>query len=397
MRRILIILLCAIFALSLAACQPDKTPTAQPTPIPSYPSIQPGNDEDAPLHTFYGLSVPGQVEYLYSDDGILLFEYAYQHIQMQIADQNVSDKITLDFLSRVDSTRANADSIAQQARESYDGSTTWSAYKYHIYYSPTRVDQGVISLFGTRTTYTGGTHPDQGALSVTYDAATGEYLTLGGILNHVDNKEDVCELVLDKLEDLDYQYSLFDGYENIVKDRFNSDESTDEAFYFTNSGLCFYFAPYELAPFSTGIITVEIPYSDLPGILNDAYFPDEYQPATGKLIAQSADSADTNKFAQLMELVLQPEGEEVLLYSDKSVRNIKITSGSWTPDGLYFLPDYVIFSATGVSNEKAIILRMSIPDIHPDLMVSYETVDGVQDYYFLKNNETGVIALLSVE
>ena len=98
-----------------------------------------------------------------------------------------------------------------------------------------------------------------------------------------------------------------------------------------------------------------------------------------------------------MELVLQPEGEEVILYSDKSVRNIKITSGSWTPDGLYFLPDYVIFSATGVSNEKAIILRMSIPDIHPDLMVSYETVDGMQDYYFLKNNETGAIALLSVE
>jgi hypothetical protein len=30
-------------------------------------------------------------------------------------------------------------------------------------------------------------------------------------------------------------------------------------------------------------------------------------------------------------------------------------------------------------------------------MVSYETVDGVQDYYFLKNNETGAIALLSVE
>ena len=26
-----------------------------------------------------------------------------------------------------------------------------------------------------------------------------------------------------------------------------------------------------------------------------------------------------------------------------------------------------------------------------------ETVDGVQDYYFLKNNETGAIALLSVE
>jgi hypothetical protein len=79
------------------------------------------------------------------------------------------------------------------------------------------------------------------------------------------------------------------------------------------------------------------------------------------------------------------------------VRGLTITSGSWTPDGLYFLPDYVVFSATGVSNEKAIIVRMAIPDMLPELMVSYETADGIDNYYLSKNSETGFISLLAVE
>lgn len=396
MQRIIATALCLLLMLSLAACQSSNSPL-ETAPPSSKPGVVPEGNTDAPLHTFYAVSVPSQVEYLYNEEGILLFEYAYQHIQMHIADPAVSDRITLDFLNRVDSTRENANTIAQQAKDNYDGSVNWSAYKYHVYYSPTRVDQGIISLFGTRSSYTGGLHPDQGGMSVTYDAANGEYLTLGSILKHVDNKEDVCSLVLDHLEDLDYQYSLFDGYENIVKDRFNTDESIDEAFYFTSTGLCFYFAPYELAPFSTGIVTVEIPYNELSGILNDAYFPDEYQPSTGKLIAENAEDADISKFEQLMEVVLHPQGKQVLLYSDRTVRGLTITSGSWTPDGLYFLPDYVIFSATGVSNEKAIIVRMAIPDMLPELMVSYETADGVENYYLSKNSETGFISLLAVE
>lgn len=397
MRKIFICILCAILALCMNACRLPSTQSNPGTPSQSVPPATTGNSNDTPLHTFYALSVPGETESLYHENGVKLFEYGYQHIQLQIPDQIVSDKITLDFLNRVDSTRANAEMIAQQAREAYDPNNDWSVYKYHIYYSPTRIDQSIISLFGARTTYTGGLHADQSCLSVSYDAVNGDYLTLGSILNHIDNKADICELIIDELEKVDYQYSLFDGYEEVVMHRFDADESTDEAFYFTPTGLCFYFAPYELAPFSTGVVTVEIPYNKLVGILNDAYFPDEYHPSTGKLIAQSADSATADEFMQVMDVVIHPEGEQVLFYSDKTVQKFTITQGSWTPDGLYFLPDYDVFYATGVSSDKAITLRISIPDMFPTLMVSYETADGTKDYYISKNSADGSIVLLPVE
>lgn len=397
MKKIIGILLCVFLTLSMAACQLPDDSSIQETPTPTVPSTNAGTEEDTPLHTFYGLSVPSNVQFLYHDEVTVLFEYVYQHIQMQIADQNVSEKITLDFLTRVDNTRANADIIAQQAESNYTGSATWSPYKYHILYSPTRVDQSIISLFGTRTTYTGGLHPDQSCSAVTYDAANGENLTLGSILNHVDNKKDICNLVLNKLEKVDYQYSLFEGYEDVVTERFQLDESTDEAFYFTNTGLCFYFAPYELAPFSSGIITVEIPYNELPGILNDAYFPDEYQPSTGTLIAVDAETVDTTMFNQLMDVTLDPYGEQVLFYSDKTVRNLTVTCGNWTPDGLYFLPEHVIFRATGVSADKAVSIRMTIPEALPNLMVSYDTVNGTNSFYISRSGLDNSIILLPTE
>lgn len=396
MHKLLCFLFCFIFVLSMAACAPVNNDNIPPTSNDPSP-VTPPDTEDAPLHILYAISVPNEVEQLRAADGTLLFEYAYQHIQVHLPDQNVSDKITLDFLTRVDNTRQIAADISAQAENAYTGNGNWSAYKYHISYSPTRIDSGIISMFGTITTYTGGLHPEQNCVSITYDAANGESLTLGSILNHIDNKQDICDLVLEKLDALDYQYSLFDGYESMVKDRFLSDESTDEAFYFTNTGLCFYFAPYELAPFSTGIISVEIPYDKLPGILADAYFPDEYQPSTGNLIAELADGKDISTFEQIIEAILDPHGDRILLYSNKTVQRLTITHGSWTPDGLYFQPEYVIFRATGTSADKAFVVRMSIPEMLPDLMVSYETADGVQNYYISMSGEDNTVLLLPVE
>ncbi len=397
MRKFTCLLLCIIILLCSAACQSPDTPSTQLPPSTPAPSSSTSNTDDPPLQTLYALSVPNQAEYQYSEDGAVIFEYAYQHIQLHTPDQSISDKIILDFLTRVDQTRSNADAIAEQALADYTGTKNWSPYKYHIYYSPTRVDGGIISMFGTRTTYTGGLHPEQSCVSVSYDAASGTSLTLGSILNHVDNKQDLCNLVLEELEKVNYQYSLFDGYESVVAERFAADESTDEAFYFTDSGLCFFFAPYELAPFSTGIISVEIPYSKLPGILSDAYFPDEYQPSTGTLIAEKVGDTDVSSFTQLIETSLDPEGERVLFYSDKSIQKLTITHGSWTPDGLYFIPDHIVFSTTGVSSDRAIIIRMSIPDVLPNLMVSYETQNHKESFYIYMSGEDGSILLLPVE
>ena len=126
MRKVLCFLFFLIFMLSAAACTASSGDPSLSTPGDTAPPATSGNAEDAPLHTLYAISVPSEVETLSADNGTVLFEYAYQHIQVHLPDQNVSDKITLDFLTRVDSTRENATAISLQAQEAFINSTNWS-------------------------------------------------------------------------------------------------------------------------------------------------------------------------------------------------------------------------------------------------------------------------------
>ncbi len=397
MRRVLCMILVLLLAISMAACAqnnednpPESTPTAS-----TVPSV--GPLPDVPLETVYSVCVPHATQYHYSGDGALLFSYSTQHMQLSVPDQVVSDKITLDFLNRVDSTAATAETIKAQAELDYLSNENWMPYEYRVSYSPMRIDKGILSLFAVSISMTGTQHPGKSGLSASYDMATGEVLTLGSILTHIDQKPTLCQLVLDELDSADYLYSLYDGYEDVIKERFSQDESHDEAFYFTNKGLCFYFAPYEIAPYASGIISIEVPYSKLTGVLSDAFFPDEVLPSTGDLIAQRIVEAPEEDFLQLSEVAFDTTGEKILLYAQHPVRNLRIARGSWTPDGLYFIPEYTIFAATGVTGDRATIIQTLIPDVLPDLVVSYQAQNGEKQFYISQSGDTGDILLLPVE
>ena len=73
MQRIIGILLCVLLVLSMAACQPPINHAQQSTPNTSEPSSPALDSEDTPLHTFYAMSVPGETEYLYHENGTALF------------------------------------------------------------------------------------------------------------------------------------------------------------------------------------------------------------------------------------------------------------------------------------------------------------------------------------
>jgi len=52
---------------------------------------------------------------------------------------------------------------------------------------------------------------------------------------------------------------------------------------------------------------------------------------------------------------------------------------------------------TGVSDKQAVSIRLSIPEMLPDLMVSYETANEVKRFYISKSGVDGSVVLLPVE
>lgn len=374
MRKILLFCLCAVILLAGCNANPDTVHT-----LPSPDFAQDGINEDAVQEAYsskelLAVSVPAVTERYTDEDGRELFSYTAQHMQFIFPDAEVADKVILDFLNRVDVSRSDAEDILRAAQNDYTDTQAWFPYFYQIIYSPTRIDHGVLSLYGIQNSYSGGMHGSKSCTAANYDLMTGDTLTLGSIMHMDADKEDFIERILKQLDVIAEEYYLYDDYEEGVRNRLDGDENLYEDFYFTTTGLNFFFSPYEIAPYSSGIITVEIPYSDLPGLIYDGYFPAERQLIEGSMRSGSFMDTDMEQFDNMAEVNLVAGEEIIVAYPEGSVEDIRIT----IPGNGMNMPDYTVFAAFEMSDKDAVVI--SLPE---------ESMDGILiSYYSGSNHET---------
>lgn len=355
MKKLLSFIIC--LSLLLTGCAKTKkgettVPTDSGTKISTEPTVILPQQE-----AMYAVSVPAVSESTLAEDGTVVFSYTHQSMMLTVPDPEVASKIIIDFLSRNDAAAETADGIRASAAANYTGSADWIPYLYNITYSPSRMDQGVLSLVGNCVTYSGASHPDRLSVSASYDLVTGDVLTLGSIMSADATTDDFCALVLNALDKIKVSKHLYDGYEDTVKSRFSQDESLDQDWYFSTTGLCFYFVPYEIAPYSSGVIVAEIPYGELAGLIYDGYFPAERETATGSIQATVLDDTDTTQFTQIAELVLDADGQMVFLHTDGIIWDVMIEYGAWDTLGVAFAPVYTALFSGSLTPGDAIMIQ----------------------------------------
>lgn len=340
------------------------------------------------------VSLPVSVNNTYTEDDILLFSYKCQTMSLIVPDQEIEDKVIIDFQTRLDSFAASAEDINEQAKANFDSNSDWNPYFYNVLYTPTRIDLSVLSLFGNSTSWSGGAHPAHNCTSANYDLITGDVLTLGSILTHEDSLEELCELLIGEVAEIKAEKYIMSDYEEIIRKRFAQNESYNEAWFFNKDGLNFYFSPYEIAPYSSGIITVTIPYEKLTGIIEDRYFPAEKDIATGTIQAARHADTDISSFTQISEVILDKEGEMVFLYTDRSVHDVYLEIGSWNEAGTIFTVDCAVFATPMLTPGDAVMIQTTIPDAMPNVRLSYTTGNQTVVEYISQNNKDGTILLL---
>lgn len=353
MKKILCMILALCLTVCFAGCKQNHTnPTvhgngnnANPTQETSNNALQTEEDD-----TLIAVSVPAVTENTVAEDGTVLFAYTYQHMSLVLNKPEVADKVILDFLNRVDTTRETAETTAAMAKTAYTGSENWRPYLYHITYSPTRIDHTVLSLFGNNVVYSGATHPERTCVSASYDLQTGDVLTLASIMDMDATAGDFCELVLAGLSEMAEGDYLYENYKQTVQHRFGVDASSDEAWYFTQTGLCFYFAPYEIAPYASGVITVEIPYEKLDGLLHKDYFPAARKATQGSVTITPFAQVDLEKIAHIAEIVLDRDGEMYMVQSDGHLQDVRLVL---TDDAA----NYTVFAAYNLSPKNGIMVQ----------------------------------------
>lgn len=367
MKRFLGILLSFLFLLSGCKKQPEPnltlpweditTETMQAEEVATEPAI---------AKELLAVSVPATTERITHENGAELFSFTAQHMQLILPDAIVAEKVVLNFLNRVDAARADAESIIAAAEHDYSDDDAWIPYYSQVIFSPTRIDHGVLSLFGMQNSYYGGNHGIQSCTAVNYDLMTGDILTFGSIMHAEASKEDFIRIINEKLEGLTDEYSLFDNYQEGVQYRLGGDENLYEDFFFTTTGLNFFFSPYEIAPYSAGYITIEIPYNELPGLIYDGYFPEEREQIQGQMLASSFDIASAGKFDNMAEVNLAVGESVFAAYPEGSVEDVRVyVSGDST-----IIPEYTVFAAFEMSDKDAVVIHLK-DDMVDKIRVSY--------------------------
>ncbi len=376
-----IAIICVLFGCGKSAENPTATQPTDPL-IPPKPTQQP----------MYAVSVPTVTEIHKASDGTEIFSYTHQGLILTMPEHMVADKVILEFLNRVDAYRQNAQDLLESAINNYTPSANWQPYSYSIHYSPMRIDQCLLSLFGNSVSFSGSSHPTPDCISVSYDLLTGDYLSLGSIMSAQAQRSDFAELVLQVLSEQSQDLNLRSGYEDTVRERFMREESQDQDWYFSENGLCFYFAPYDIAPYSSGIIVAEIPYTKLVGLLNDAYFPPERDASEGSICVAKWEDTVLSEINQIAELVTDIDAEAVFLYTQGLIRNVQISPCQLDSLTNQLKPLYTLHLSSVLSPGDAIMLRMDL-SVQEIYRICYESAGTIITKYIQKNSD-GTITLI---
>lgn len=370
MKRIIALFL--LISLMLAACGNVNPDPADDVPTPSDTDTgSSATDETTQVNTvmmpMITVSVPVVMNEKTADDGAVIFRGISQSMQLIMPDQEVADRIIIDFLSRIDNATSDNEGIIQQAQNNYDHSENWNPYFSSITYAPKRIDQSVLSLYGNSIHFSGGAHAEIISRAANYNVLTGDVLTLGSILVSEKAVDDICALVIEQLTAVKDEKYIRDGFEETVQQRFASEESYDENWYFSTNGLCFYFDHYAIAPYSSGVITAEIPYEDLVGIIDDSFFPPEVDGANGTVTAASANDVDMQQFSRISEVILKNEAPMYVIYTDGAVQNLRIEVVDAAWNGYY-----TVFAAQTLCEGDAIVVQADV-SLFSQLTIVYES------------------------
>lgn len=373
MKKILSILLCAAMLLA-AGCTKSPAGTTEPTstPVQTTPSEPDPTEQvvlpvplDIPLMS---LTAPVVTHTHRAADGTALFTYDCQSFDLTLEDPQIADAIVIDLLNLTDFENAAVQSILSEAKAAYTKQADWVPYGFRTLYSPKRFDANILSLYGSQRIQNGAHHSSSAVISVTYDLFSGRRLTLTDILKKSYSADTLSQLISESLQTLAQQGMLYSDYAYVISELFTTNKPSD-SWFFSNKGLCFYFAPYEIAPYSAGTVVAEVPYCALTELLRDEYFPAEQAASAGTLHHLPFPGTDLTGFTEFSELILDAQGTKHLIYPDGILQNVRITSGTWLEDGS-FREETTLFAAASLCSGDALVLQLP-QELPYDLLLTY--------------------------
>ena len=305
-------------------------------------------------------------EELKSDDGTTYYRQSLGTATISSKDERAAERINSSLAELYVRFGADAEYTRRVAEDQPDGEQI--ALSYYCAPSVTRCDTRVLSVVFDVSQDIGGIHADSTRTSRSYNADDGSLLTLADIAKNEEQlKTFIKNYVIGLAAGDDYKEGgvsiLFDDFESTISDLVDAGAN----FYFSDNGLVFYANPYDIAPYSRGVLLFEIPYSALAEFIGESFMPVEYQGDNGLLLADDGDKLDRSSLNILGTVTVDEEGQSVVLSAEETLYNVKIyTSGR------------MLWQRNYLTTGEGVEVKSFIPDAQPNIAVSYELADGTE-------------------
>ena len=350
MKKTISILLCCAMLGTLCACQHGGDYEKR-TYVPQFD-----------MTVSYGF----EDEELKSDDGTMYYRQSLGTATVSSKDERAAERINSSLAELYVRFGADAEYTQRVAEDQPDGEQI--ALSYYCAPSVTRCDTRVLSAVFDVSQDIGGIHADSTRTSRSYNADNGSLLTLADIAKNEEQlKTFIKNYVIGLAAGDDYKEGgvsiLFDDFESTINDLVDAGAN----WYFSDGGLVFYANPYDIAPYSRGVLLFEIPYSALEEFIDEGFMPVEYEGENGMLLADDGDKLDRSSLNILGTVTVDEDGQSVVLSAEETVYNVKIyTSGR------------MLWQRNYLTTGEGVEVKSFIPDAQPSIAVSYELADGTE-------------------
>ena len=189
--------------------------------------------------------------------------------------------------------------------------------------SVNRADTKMLSFDVQYYSYLGGAHGYYSNGGYTYDTASGKLLTLKDVITDLPKLE---EIVLKKLSDISEEYGLYDDYEAGIKSEISEGDGPYINWDFDNNGMNIWFNPYDIAPYASGIVSINIKYNEYPNLINEQYCLSENKNAD--IITE------LGNYGMLYEIDLDNDGQDELITIEQDISYAEDENGDYYDTGV---------------------------------------------------------------
>ena len=416
------LLLCAALSLSLAACstkpETPAQPTAEPTAIPVTAAPEttaaPTETPAAENRNVPVISVRCENEDFYTaDNAALLLVYAAAEPSVSMNGNDAAaaaisealHKQYTDFAVGAESGseysisgKENYLAAAKEelARQTENGDASgFSSYSLMRQMNVRYNARYLLSITYDDTSYLGGAHGYTGRCGHTFDIRTGRELTLADL---TDNYDAFLSAAVDQLKDIisygaEYAaYGLNDGYEDQLAGLFR-----DGNWYFNDEGLVLMANPYELAGYAAGLIEFTLPYAWLAYQIKADYLPAESE-ADGTLTGELSESADAaGNATYVCDTGTGGLGACVTFTASGTVEDVELNAVTYLEYSNAYRTDGTLWYAGRLADGESVCVQTWIPDVMPNLAISWRDADGEHVKYISQSGMDGSLILMDGE